>query len=330
MLSRKNKLLLMKIVSLFSVVRGYNIPIIVLAQYLSAIFILAKKNTRALSIILDFNLFIIVLASSLTIASGYIINSFYDSRKDLINRPNKSMLDRLVSQKTKLNVYFTLNFVVVFLAFFVSWRAVLFFSVYIFLIWFYSHKVKKYPIIGNLMAAFMAILPFFAILLYNYSRLPIDEIENNKDKLAVIFAHATFLYLLLLIREMIKDLENIRGDLVNDYKTIPVTYGENISKKVITALTFFTVLPVYVLIDIYDVGYMDIYFYICMIILIFFLIYLWKSDSKPQFLLLHNVLKLLIVTGVFSIILIDPSVLWHGRKLLLTAVAGHSHLVSLF
>ncbi|RTY86215.1 geranylgeranylglycerol-phosphate geranylgeranyltransferase [Flavobacterium sp. GT3R68] len=316
MLSRKNKLLLMKIVSLFSVVRGYNIPIIVLAQYLSAIFILAPEK-RALTVLLDFNLFIIVLASSLTIASGYIINSFYDSKKDLINRPEKSMLDRLVRQSTKLYVYFGLNFVVAFLSFFVSWRAVLFFSVYIFLIWFYSHKVKKYPIIGNLMAAFMAVLPFFAILLY------------YKNLYEVIFSHAIFLYLLLLIREMIKDLENIKGDLANDYQTIPILYGENTSKKVITALTVFTVLPVYVLIDIYDVGYMDIYFYVCMIILIFFLIYLWKSDSKPQFLLLHNVLKLLIVTGVFSIVLIDPSVLWHGRKLLLTAFTGHSHLISL-
>jgi 4-hydroxybenzoate polyprenyltransferase len=258
-----------------------------------------------LSVILDFNLFIIVLASSLTIASGYIINNFYDSKKDLINRPNKSMLDRLVSQKTKLNVYFTLNFIVAFIAFFVSWRAVLFFSVYIFLIWFYSHKVKKYPIIGNLMAGFMAVLPFFAILLY------------YKNLYEVIYAHATFLYLLLLIREMIKDLENIKGDLASDYKTIPIIYGEAISKKVITVLTILTIVPVYVLIEIYDVGYMDIYFYVCLIILIFCLLYLWKSDKKEQFLLLHNVLKLLIVAGVFSIVLIDPSVLWHGRNLLM-------------
>ena len=125
MLSRKNKLLVMKIISLFSVVRGYNIPVIILAQYLSAIFILAKSKS-ALETLLDFNLFIIVLASSLTIASGYIINNFYDSRKDLINRPRKSMLDRLVSQKTKLTVYFSLNFLVALLALLVSWRAAFF------------------------------------------------------------------------------------------------------------------------------------------------------------------------------------------------------------
>ena len=304
MLSRKNKLLIMKIVSLFSVVRGYNIPVIVLAQYLSAIFILAPEK-GALSILLDFNLFIIVLASSLTIASGYIINSFYDSQKDLINRPNKSMLDRLVSQKTKLTVYFLLNFITAFIAFFVSWRSVLFFSLYIFLIWFYSHKIKKYAIIGNLMSALLAVLPFFAILLY------------YKNFYEVIFYHATFLFILLLIREMIKDLENLKGDFANDYKTIPIIYGENVSKKTISALAVLTIIPVYVLIEIFDVGYMDIYFYICLITLIFFITYLWKSTQKEHYLQLHNVLKLLIVAGVFCILLINPSVLWHGKNLLL-------------
>lgn len=317
MLRRQNKLFLLKMFSLFSVVRGYNIPIIALAQYLSAIFILAPER-RALSIVLDFQLFIIVLASSLTIASGYIINSFYDSKKDLINRPNKSHLDRLVSQRTKLRVYFSLNFFVAVIAFFVSFRAVLFFSVYIFLIWFYSHKIKRYPLIGNLMAAFLAVLPFFGILLYFYLKMPLYEIENNSGKLGVILAHATFLFLLILIREMIKDLENIKGDLVNDYKTIPIIYGECFSKKVITGLTIMTVIPVYFLIDVYDVGYMDVYFYCCFIVLIFFLLHLWKWNTKEQYVLLHNVLKFLIVAGVFCIVLINPSVLWHGKKVLMT------------
>lgn len=305
MLSRKNKLLLMKILSLFSVVRGYNIPIIILAQYLAAIFILAPEK-GALSILLDFNLFILVLASSLTIASGYIINNFYDSQKDLINRPNKSMLDRLVSRKTKLQVYFTLNFIVTALAFLVSWRAVLFFAVYIFAIWFYSHKIKKLPVIGNLMAALLAVLPFFGILLY------------YKNFYAVIFGHAIFLFLLILIREMIKDLENIKGDLANGYQTIPILYGEVVSKKIITVLTILTVFPVYILIEIYDVGYMDIYFYASMIILVLFLVYLWKSKTKEEFLLLHNTLKFLIVAGVFCIVLIDPVVLLRGRTILLS------------
>jgi 4-hydroxybenzoate polyprenyltransferase len=302
MLSRKSKLLLLKIVSMFSVIRGYNIPIIALAQYLSAIFILAP-NKRALDVVLDFNLFIIVIASSLTIASGYIINNFYDSKKDLINRPNKSMLDRLVRQKTKLQVYFAVNFIVFLLAFFVSIRAVFFFSTYIFLIWFYSHKLKKIVVIGNLTASFLAVLPFFAILLYYKNLYP------------QIFAHATFLFLLLLIREMIKDLENIKGDVANNYQTIPVLFGENFSKKIITVLTVSTIIPIYFLIEIFEVGYMDIYFYVSLIVLIFFIQKLWKSETKSDYLMLHNILKFLVVSGVFCIVLIEPEVLIRGKRI---------------
>lgn len=297
-MNRKSKLLIMKIVSLFSVIRGYNIPIITLAQYLSALFILAPEK-NPIHVILDINLFLILIATALTIASGYIINSFYDSKKDLINRPNKTTLDRLVSQKTKLNVYFTLNFVVALFAIFVSWRAFLYFSVYIFLIWFYSHKVKKFVIIGNLMATLMAILPFFALLLY------------YKNFYEVIIGHATFLFLLLLIREMIKDLENIKGDLANDYKTIPILYGEITSKKIITFLTVLTVVPVYILIEKFEIGNMDLYFYSCLLILVLFLIKLWKSNTKEHYLLLHNLLKFLIVAGVFCIVLINPSLIVH-------------------
>jgi 4-hydroxybenzoate polyprenyltransferase len=305
MLSRKTKLFLSKILSFFSVVRGYNIFVIALAQYLAAIFILSPE-IRALDVILDYQLFILVLASSLTIASGYIINNFYDAQKDLINRPRKVMIDRLVSQQTKLKVYFAINFIVVIIAGIVSWRASLFFSVYIFIIWFYSHKLKKYPIIGNITASVLAILPFFAILLY------------YKNFYHVIFAHAVFLYLLILIRELIKDLENIEGDLVANYKTIPVLFGEKIAKNIISVLTISTVIPVYYLVDVFNVGYMDIYFYVSLLVLLFFLIKLGKSKTKPEYLKLHFLLKFIIVAGVFCIVLIEPSVLLHGKKLIST------------
>ena len=93
MLNRKNKLLLFKLLSLFSVVRGYNILVITLAQYLASIYILSP-DIPLREVVFDLNLFLIVTASALVIASGYIINNFYDAEKDLINKPTKSMLDR--------------------------------------------------------------------------------------------------------------------------------------------------------------------------------------------------------------------------------------------
>ena len=295
MLSRKNKLLLFKLLSLFSVVRGYNILVITLAQYLASIYILAP-NVPLRNVILDLNLFLIVTASALTIASGYIINNFYDAEKDLINKPTKSMLDRLVSQRFKLTTYFILNFLTVFAASYISFRAVLFFSAYIFGIWIYSHKLKRIPFVGNLVSSTLAIAPFFVVFVYY---------QNFQT---VIFVHALFLFLLILAREMIKDLENMAGDLAQNYRTIPIIYGARVSKSIISCLIVLTLVPALLLIKTFDVGYMHYYFMVCVGLLIFFLVLLWKAEGKMHYVWLHNIIKFIIVLGVFSILLIDVDV----------------------
>ena len=294
MLRRKQKHVLIKFFSMFSVVRGYNILLIVLAQYLAAIFIFGK-HLGLKEIVLDSYLFMLILACSASIAGGYIINNFYDSEKDLINRPNKSMLDRLVSQNTKLSLYFVLNFSAVIMASYVSFRSVLFFAAYIFGIWFYSHKLKRFAVVGNVVSALLTITPFFILLIY-FKQISI-----------VIFLHASFLFLLVLTREVVKDLENIKGDITLDYKTIPIEFGIPAAKQIITTLIALTLIPVYYLISNHKVGHMEIYFYAAIVLLFLFVILLWKYQTKKQYVLLHILLKFIIFSGVISILLIDVS-----------------------
>lgn len=296
MLSRKQKHIWLKFFSMFSVVRGYNILIVVIAQYLTSIYILAHDKTLR-EVVFDVNLLMLVLASAATIAGGYIINNFYDSEKDLINRPQKSMLDKLVSQNTKLSFYFVLNFLAVIMVSAVSFKAVVFFSLYIFAIWFYSHKLKKMPIIGNITSAILTITPFFAIFMY----------YRNFEH--VIFVHAAFLFLIVSMRELVKDLENIKGDLALNYKTIPIVYGVKASKIMLTIFSALTLVPAYLLINKYPIGKMDYFFYLSLVLLIAFLLLLFKSNTKSQYLILHNILKFIIVSGVFSILLIDVDLL---------------------
>jgi len=296
MLSRKQKHILLKFFSMFSVIRGYNILIVVIAQYLTSIYILAHAKPVK-SVVFDVNLLLLVLASAATIAGGYIINNFYDSEKDLINRPIKSQLDRLVSQNTKLSFYFVLNFISVIMASYVSFKAVIFFSIYIFGIWFYSHKLKKLPFIGNLTSAIFTITPFFAIFMY----------YKNFEK--VIFVHAIFLFLIISMRELTKDLENLKGDIAQNYITIPVAYGERMSKIMLSALAIITLIPTCLLLFYFEVGYMYLFFYLSLFLLLVFLILLWKSTTKIQYLILHNILKFIILAGVFSILLLDVSVI---------------------
>ena len=292
MLSRKNRLLLKKLLSLFSVVRGYNVLMITVAQYLASIFILSP-NLPLRKIIFDSNLFIIVTVSALVVAAGYIINNFYDREKDLINKPTKSMLDRLVSQRFKLTTYFLLNFIAVFLASYISFKAVLFFSAYIFGIWFYSHKLKRIPLLGNIVSAVLAIAPFFIVFVY------------YKNFETVIFFHAIFLFFLILVREFIKDLENMAGDIAQNYKTIPIVYGVRTAKTISGFLIVLTLVPAWLLTNKFNVGFMYIYFILSIVLLVFFMFFLVKAKNKKDCVWLHNILKLIIISGVFSILLID-------------------------
>jgi 4-hydroxybenzoate polyprenyltransferase len=292
MSSRKPNIFL-KLLSLFAVVRGYNILVIVIAQYLASVFIIAPDNLPAREVLFDLNLLLIVVSSALVIASGYIINNFYDSAKDLINRPKKTYLENIVSQQTKLSLYFILNFASIIIASSISFNAVLFFSAYIFGIWLYSHQLKRNVFIGNLTAAVLAVIPFFGVFIY----------YKNFD--LVIFVHALFLFLLISLRELTKDLENIKGDFAQNYKTIPVKYGSKLAKQVATSLVLLSSIPVAVLYYKFDLGYMNYYFLLSLFLLLLYLFLLWKSSSKYQYVLLHNLLKFVIVLGVFCILLID-------------------------
>ena len=287
----KQKSILFKFLSIFSVVRIYNILIIVLAQYLTSIFILSDK--KPFDVVFDFNLFLLILCSSLSIASGYIINNFYDQKKDIINKPIKSKIDDVVKKSTKLYFYFILNFVVIFFASIISLRAVIFFSVYIFFLWFYSHKLKRLLFLGNLFYSLLTITPFFAILLY----------YKNID--LIIAAYALFLFFILLLKDITKDLKNLVGDFTENYQTIPVAFGEDFSRIIISLITFINVILIINLFINFSDGYMNIYYGISLILLLIFTIKLYKSKKVSDYLELHNILRLIIGLGVFSIILLE-------------------------
>lgn len=288
--------LIKKIFSLLSVIRGYNILVLIAAQYLAAIFIFSEQKSVK-PVLFDWHLLYLVIATVTTVAAGYIINNFYDEKSDKINRPIKTGVDAYIKQETKLSLYFLLNFIGFGFGWLVSLRAAFFFAIYIFGIWFYSHKLKKYPLIGLISATILTILPFFVVFVH------------YKNFSEVIFVHAIFLFLIIMIRELIKKLENIKGAIINNYSTFPVKYGEEITKKLIILLMLFTLIPVGILFNYPAIEYMKYYFYLTAIVLFFIGFYTWKATKTNQYRILHNVLKILLLIGVFSLLFIDKSLI---------------------
>ena len=287
---------LKKTFSLLSAIRGYNILVLIAAQYLAAIFIFSEKKVLK-PVLFDWHLLYLVIATVSVVAAGYIINNFYDSNADKINRPLKHNIDSYVKQETKLSLYFFLNITGFSFGWLVSVRAAFFFAFYIFSIWFYSHKLKKFPLISLLTATTLTILPFFVIFIHykNFSN--------------IIFIHALFLLLVILVRELIKHLENIKGAILNNYNTFPVVYGIKKTKQLITLCLILTLIPISFLFNYPAIEYMKYYFYLAGFVLIFVGLSLWKANTRNQYMILHNILKVLLLIGVFSLLFIDKSLL---------------------
>jgi len=137
----------------------------------------------------------------------------------------------------------------------------------------------------------LVITPFFAITVY-YKNFSLE-----------IFTHAIFLFFVILVKELIKDLENIKGDFTMNYKTIPVVYGEKWTKIYISLYIFFIMGISVNLIFNYEIFMMKYFYVISIPFFIAFSYLLWKYNNKKYYETLHNSIKTLITVGIFSIIL---------------------------
>lgn len=289
-LQRRQKIFIFKLSALLSLVRWYNIFFLALSQYLAVFFILNQPQ-QWLSLILDPKLHYIVFASLFSVAAGYIINNFYDLEKDLINRPNKTLYEKILKQSTTLRLYFLFVFLSIALAWLVSFNVMLFFIFFNGSLWLYSHKLKKITFVGNLMAALLSITPFFAIFLYYH-------LEN-----LLVLTYVAFILLVIFIREMVKDLEAIKGDVILGYPTLPVTLGIGKTKLLVLAFTLSGLIPAAAIF--YITGYKGISYYLTIGLAGLFLgAGLLLFAEKPQhFRYINYLYRFLIVGGIMGLIL---------------------------
>ncbi|WP_068596513.1 geranylgeranylglycerol-phosphate geranylgeranyltransferase [Vaginella massiliensis] len=281
-----------KIIALFNVVRGYNLIILALAQYLASLFIFAP-TTNHMQTLLNPKLNGIIFASVLSAAAGYIINNFYDLEKDEIKRPLLAYLNKKVSQGFKLRFYLFLNALALVIAALVSWRVLVFFALYQFLVWVYSHRANRVVYIKNLFSVLIRVIPFFALFLF---------FENYSWN---VFSHAGFLTALLFITDLVKDLSSQKADAIYGYHTLPLAYGEQLTKIVFCIGILIAIGFAAYLVNTPEIGWMKYYLYSTSIILIFIGFIIFRISSIQDYKILHLIFKALIVMGVISIIFIE-------------------------
>lgn len=270
--------------------RFWNLLIIVFAQYFTASFLI--NSARNVSYyLLHKELFLLSLSSVLIAAAGYIINDYYDVKIDLINKPHRVVVGKVLKRRVAMAAHTILNFTGIGLGFLLSWQIGAINFVSALLLWLYSNQLKRMPFIGNFVVAILTGLSIYII-----------EIFFRSGNLLVV-AYALFAFVFTLIREIIKDMEDLKGDATFGCRTLPVVYGLRKTKNVIYVLSLAFLTGLSFLAYIF-VGKEMTLFCLLLIVPLSFLAYkLSRADTVKDFSYLSNYCKLIMFLGILSMIL---------------------------
>ncbi len=193
------------------------------ALYVSTFFLFNQEESLR-NFVFDFRVHGIIFCTILSVLAGGIINQFYDLEKDQVTKPFRTRVQYFLKQKYFLYAYIALNVFSLGIAGMISIRVFFFFLIYQFLMWFYSHKLSKLLIINNLTFVSLSLYPFFGMLFY------------YKTFSLLIFFMSIFIFLMLLIIDVLKDTLTKNADKVFGYFTIPNYFSSTTSSAIIVFL----------------------------------------------------------------------------------------------
>lgn len=197
------------------------------ALYVSTFFLFNQEESFR-KFVFDFKVHGIIFCTVLSILAGGIINQFYDFEKDHIVKPFRTRIQSFIQQKYFLYVYLALTVISLGVASFISYRVLIFFLVYQFFMWFYSHKLSRILILNNLTFVSLTLYPFFGMMVYY---------QTFSKK---VFLMAIFLFLILLCIDIVKDTLTKSVDKAFGYTTIPNYFKTKNTKIILISLLIIT------------------------------------------------------------------------------------------
>ena len=264
---------------------------------------------------LDFCL--LVLSTVLIAAAGYIINDYFDVKTDKINKPEKLYIDNGVKRRVAIFLHTQFNLVGFMLGAFVAYKAGnIYLAVLPFLsitaLWFYSTHFKRQVLTGNLVVSVLSALIPLQVLLFE--KPLIENIENLTFLYATVICFSAFAFLLSMAREIIKDLEDYKGDFETGCKTMPVVWGIKAAKAITAGIISNTLLLLIFIF--YKLAQKEFYLlgaYLFVFVFLPCLYLIWKlyrSKEKKDFHNLSMLVKFIMITGVLSTVVVY--LLCHG------------------
>jgi len=275
--------LIEKLTAIVKIVRPLNFLITFVSVIVAAI--ICQPQTTP-----ELNIFLAAFAASFVMASGNIINDIYDIDIDRVNKPSRPLPSEKISIKVAYIFYFVFIAASVFISSLLNEKAIAIVLVSILLLFLYSKYLKRIPLVGNITVAILTGLVFIfgGVVVANPSAAVVP---------------AVFAFLINLIREIVKDMEDVEGDTKAGVVTFPIKFGSRKSKLFISLITISLILyTLYPFItQLYKIEYFIVVMVIVNPILVYCLKILFEDESVKNLKRISNLLKLSMVFGLIAI-----------------------------
>ena len=271
----------------------------------------------------DFHYFLLILATVLIAAAGYIINDIMDQETDYYNKPDQLIVGKEITEKSAYNLYFALNIMGVLIGFYLAncIQKPSFAGIFILIsatLYMYATTLKQMLLVGNIIVSILVSLTILIIGLFDLLPLTFD---NNKREMAIIFSllidYAIFAFIINFVRELVKDLEDMEGDSNQEMSTLPIVLGLGKTTKVVSVIMILATILLlwYINQNLMTAGlYYAVIYGLVFIVspLLFVAIKIWNAAKREEFKRYSLLLKWIMFFGIVSISVITLNIKYHG------------------
>ncbi|NTW31531.1 MAG: UbiA family prenyltransferase [Bacteroidetes bacterium] len=302
----------------FKLIRVQNLAFIALTQFLFryCIFLPLTNQSPISPLFSNFDFIILMLSTIIVAAGGYAINDYFDVHIDKVNKPLKVIIGKKMLRRHAVTTHSVLTIIAIVLGAYVSFEVgsimLVFFNIIMCtLLWLYSARYKASFLLGNIIVSFSSAATIFVVWLFEMYALKSSELMDTANLTLLNFflcCYVIFAFIISLIREIVKDAEDIEGDKKGGCRTLPIVWGYSKTKKVLFLLIGFAIIALSFLSYLSYVYNLKIVFWYVNITLILALIYttyvIYVAKNKDDYTFLSGLLKFIMFAGIFSMALV--------------------------
>jgi 4-hydroxybenzoate polyprenyltransferase len=270
-------------------VRMTNLVIVALTQYFTRILLIGLSHEWK-QIISDPDMFFLSLSTVCIAAAGYIINDYFDIKIDIVNKPERVVVGRYLKRRWAIGAHQVLNLIGALLGLLVSPWVFLVNVFSITLLWFYSERFKRQAFIGNFI---VSLLTGFSLLILTV------HFPANRH---LVFIYAVFSFFISLIREIVKDMEDIKGDAAHRCRTLPIVWGIRKTKTFLYGIIFVFVLTLFLMAKVLNNSVLVWLFLLLLIPIGYLVIKLVRSDTRREFKEISTLCKMIMLLGLMTML----------------------------